>query len=138
MPLFRTLLVDDDDIVREVLGIMVVGHEHLNLVGAVATGEEAILAAARLRPDLIILDLCLPGLSGMDTLRCILKSLPQVRILVVSAGKLAEEVQQAFDGGAAGYVFKPSSRIDLPEAVRALIAGHTYSSPALCRNSISA
>jgi DNA-binding NarL/FixJ family response regulator len=82
MPSLRLLLVDDDDIVREALEIKLARQERLTTVGSVATGEEAILAADRLRPDLIILDLGLPGLSGMDTMRSIVKSLPHVRIVV--------------------------------------------------------
>jgi DNA-binding NarL/FixJ family response regulator len=131
MPLIRILLVDDDDIVREVLKVRLAREDQLKTVGSVATGEEAILAADRLRPDLIILDLGLPGLSGIDTMRFIIKSLPQIRIVVLSATQSAEQAQLAFDTGAAGYVFKPSSGLDLLEAVQAVIAGHQYASPAV-------
>jgi DNA-binding NarL/FixJ family response regulator len=138
MPLIRILLVDDDDIVREALNIRLAGEDRLKIVGSVATGEEAILAADSLRPDLIILDLGLQGLSGMDTMCAIIKSRPQVRIVVLSAKQSPEQVLRAFDTGAAGYVFKPSAGIDLLEAVHAVIAGHQYASPALRRNLTSA
>jgi CheY-like chemotaxis protein len=138
MPSLRLLLVDDDDIVREVLEISLARQDRLKIVGSVATGEEAILAADRLRPDLIILDLGLPGLSGMDTMRSIIKSLPQVRIVVLSATQSPDQIQQAFDAGATGYVFKQSSGIDLLEAVQAVIAGHRYASPVVRRNLPSA
>ena len=131
MPSVRILLVDDDDIVREALEIRLARQDRVQTVGSVATGEEAILAAECLRPNLIILDLGLPGLSGMDTMRSIIKSLPQVRIVVLSAKHSPEQVQHAFDAGAAGYVFKPSSGTDLLEAVQAVIAGHQYASPAV-------
>jgi DNA-binding NarL/FixJ family response regulator len=137
MPSLRLLLVDDDDIVREALENSLARQDGLKTVGSVATGEEAILAADRLRPDLIILDLGLPGLSGMDTMRSIIKSLPQVRIVVLSAAQSPDQIQQAFDWGAAGYVLKQSSGIDLPEAVQAVITGHQYASPG-CRNLTSA
>ena len=129
MPSLRVLLVDDDDIVRVALAISLARQDLVKTVGSVATGEEAILAADRLRPDLIILDLGLPGLSGMDTMRSIIKSLPQVRIVVLSATQSPEQIRQAFDAGAAGYVLKQSSGIDLLEAVQAVIAGHQYTSP---------
>ena len=132
MPLPRTLLVDDDDIVRRVLEIHLSRQDSVEIVGSVATGEEAILAAEHLKPDLIILDFSLPGLSGMDTMRFIIKSLSRVRIVVLSAKQSREQVQQAFDAGAAGYVSKAASGTDLLEAVRAVIAGHQYASPALC------
>jgi CheY-like chemotaxis protein len=131
MQLIRILLVDDDDIVREALNIRLAREDRLKIVGSVATGEEAIIAAERLKPDLIILDLWLPSLSGMDTMRSIIKSLPQVRIVVLSMRQSPEQVQQAFERGAAGYVFKSSSGVDLLEAVQAVIAGRQYASPAV-------
>jgi DNA-binding NarL/FixJ family response regulator len=134
MPLIRILLVDDDDIVREALNIRLAGQHRLKIIGSVATGEEAILAADSLRPDLIILDLGLPGLSGMDTMRAIIKSRPQVRIVVLSANQSPKQTQQAIDAGAAGYVFKSSSGIDLLEAVHTVIAGHQYAPSGLRRN----
>jgi DNA-binding NarL/FixJ family response regulator len=66
----------------------------------------------------------------MDTMRSIIKSLPQVRIVVLSVRQSPEQVQQAFERGAAGYVFKPTSGVDLLEAVQAVIAGQQYASPA--------
>jgi DNA-binding NarL/FixJ family response regulator len=134
MPLIRVLLVDDDDIVREALGIRLARQARLKIVGAVATGEEAILAADRLKPDLIILDFCLPGLSGMDAMHSIIKSLPQTRILVLSSKQSPKLVQQAFNAGAAGFVFKPSSGADLLDAVEAVIAGHQYGAPVPASN----
>ena len=84
-------------------------------------------------PDLIILDLCMPGLSGMDTMRSVIASLPQIKILVLSAKQSSERIKQAFDTGASGYVVKSSLGIDLLEAVQAIIAGHQYTSPAVRR-----
>jgi len=130
MQSIRILLVDDDDIVREALNIRLAREDRLDIVGSVSTGEEAIIAADRLKPDLIILDLWLPNLSGMDTMRSIIRSLPQVRIVVLSMRQSPEQVQQAFDRGAAGYVFKSSSDVDLLEAVQAVIVGQQYASPA--------
>jgi two-component system invasion response regulator UvrY len=131
MKLIRILVVDDDDIVREALNGRLAREDRLKIVGSVATGEEAIIAADRLKPDLIVLDLWLPGLSGMDTMRSVIKSLPQVRIVVLSVRQSPEQVQQAFERGAAGYVFKPSAGVDLLEAVHAVIAGQHYASPAV-------
>jgi DNA-binding NarL/FixJ family response regulator len=131
MPLLRTLLVDDDDIVREILEIRLASEAHVKVVGSVATGEEAILAADRLKPDLVILDLWLPTLSGMDTMRSLVKSLPQVKIVVLSARQSTEQVEQAFQRGAAAYVFKPSAGTDFLEAVRTVIAGRQYTSSAV-------
>jgi DNA-binding NarL/FixJ family response regulator len=125
-PPLRTLLVDDDDIVLEVLQHRLAGLDYLKIVGTATNGEVAIVAADCLRPDLIILDLGLPSLSGMDTMRSIIKSHPRVRFVVLSANQSPETVQQAFDSGAAGYVFKLSSGIDIVQAVQAVAAGHAY------------
>jgi len=137
-PSLRILLVDDDDIVREALEICLSRQVRLKTVGSVATGEEAILAADRLRPDLVIMDLGLPGLSGMDTMQSIIRSHPRIRILAFSATQSPEQIKQAFDKGAAGYVFKQSSAVDLLEAVQAVLAGHRYTSPVVRRNSTRA
>jgi DNA-binding NarL/FixJ family response regulator len=136
MPLLRTLLVDDDEIVRKVLETRLARSDSLRIVGSVGSGEEAMLAADSLKTDLVILDLWLPGLSGMDTMRSLIKSLPQIKILVLSARQSPEQVQQAFESGAAGYVFKPSSGLDLLEAVPAVIAGRKYVSPAFRRQDL--
>jgi DNA-binding NarL/FixJ family response regulator len=120
IPLLRILLVDDDDLVREVLGIRLAAHRHLEIVGSVASGEEAILAAGRLGHDLIILDLGLPGLSGLDTLRALIKSHPQTGVIALSADQSSEQLQLAFDAGASAYVLKHASGFDLIEAIEAV------------------
>ncbi len=131
IPLLGVLLVDDDDLVREVLGIRLAGQPNLHIVASVASGEEAISAAQRLRPDLIVLDLCLPGLSGLDTLRALVNSQPKVRVIVLSANRLPEQVRAAFAAGASGYVLKHSSGFDVIEAIEAAAAGRQYASPAV-------
>jgi two-component system, NarL family, invasion response regulator UvrY len=123
IPLLRILLVDDDELVREVLGIRLAAHQHLKIVGSVASGEEAILAAERLGPDLIILDLGLPGLSGIDTLRALIKSHPQTGVIVLSADQSPEQLQLAFDAGASAYVLKHASGFDLIEAIQTVSTG---------------
>ena len=130
-PLVRILLVDDDDIVREALEIRLSKAEGLSIVGSVATGEDALFAANRLKPDLIILDLCLSGaLSGVETMRSIARSVPRVRFIVLSANHLPEQVKQALSSGAAAYVSKLSAGIDLLEAIQSVIAGRHYASAA--------
>jgi DNA-binding NarL/FixJ family response regulator len=139
MPIpYRILLVDDDDLVREVLGIRLARREYVEIVGSVASGEEALLATERLRPDVVVLDLCLPGLSGMDTLRTLVKSHPQIRVIVLSANESPDQVQQAFERGASGYVVKHLSGFDLHHAIQAVRTGCQYRSPAICSNAMNA
>jgi DNA-binding NarL/FixJ family response regulator len=131
LPPIRILLVDDHDIVREAISMLIASAQGLQLVGSAATGEEAVLAAQRLRPDVIVMDLGLPGLSGMDATRNIIADLPNTRVIAFSGHRTREYVQQAFAAGARGYVLKESAGMDLLSAVSAVAAGHRYTSPAV-------
>jgi len=131
MPPIRILLVDDHDIVREALALMLARADGVQHVGSAASGEEAILEAQRLRPDVIIMDLGLPGISGMDATRSIIGDLPLTRIVAFSAHQTREHVHQAFAAGACAYVVKGSAGEDLLDAVEAVSAGNPYVSPAI-------
>jgi DNA-binding NarL/FixJ family response regulator len=131
MPPIRTLLVDDHDIVREAISMLLASAQGIQLVGSAATGEEAVVEAQRLRPDVIVMDLGLPGMSGMDATRNIIADLPNTRIVAFSGHQSREYVQQAFAAGARGYVLKESAGMDLLSAVSAVAAGRRYTSPSV-------
>jgi two-component system, NarL family, response regulator NreC len=103
----------------------------MDVVGLAATGEQAILAAQRLRPDVIIMDLVLPILNGIDATQRILASLPQTRIIVLSACCTSEHVYRALRAGALGYVIKDAAGSDLVCAVRKVLSGQQYLSPSI-------
>jgi DNA-binding NarL/FixJ family response regulator len=127
----RILVVDDHCLVREGLSVFLERDKRMKIVGSVATGEEAVLAAQRLKPDVIIMDLVLPALNGIDATRRILEELPRTRVIVLSACHTSEHVYRALRAGALGYVLKTAASAELLSAVKAVTAGEHYVSPAI-------
>lgn len=123
------VLVDDHAIVREGLQALLDGHFHMKVVGSVANGKEAILSAERLRPAVIVMDLVLPELSGIDATLRILENFPHTRIVILSACDTSEHIFRALRAGARGYVLKESASTELVKAVLAVMAGERYLSP---------
>jgi DNA-binding NarL/FixJ family response regulator len=130
-PPIRILVVDDHCLVREGLTVLLDRDDGMTIVGTAGTGEEAVLAAHRLRPDVIIMDLVLPALSGIDATRRIISELPRTRIIALSACHTSEHVYRALRAGARGYVLKTAAGSELLSAIKAVIAGEQYVSPAV-------
>jgi len=127
----RILIVDDHGIVREGLFALLEKCRDLQVVGSAATGAEAIVAARHLRPDVIIMDLVLPDLNGIDATQRILEESPEVRVIVLSARQSSEHVHRALRVGVRGYVVKAAAGSDLIHAIRRVRAGAKYVSPAV-------
>jgi DNA-binding NarL/FixJ family response regulator len=127
----RILLVDDHDIVREGLTALLGRTAGMTVVGFAVTGEEAVVAARRLSPDVIVMDLVLPTLNGLDATRRILSEWPLTHIIALSGCHTSEHVHRALRAGARGYVSKSSAGSDLVAAVKAVIAGDQYISPGI-------
>jgi DNA-binding NarL/FixJ family response regulator len=125
-PAVRILLVDDHGIVREALVALFEREDGMSVVGSVASGKEAVLAARHLRPDVIIMDLILPDLNGIDATRRILSEFPLIRIIALSACHTPEHVCRALRAGAQGYVVKSGSGAELVRAVKEVNAGHQF------------
>ena len=122
------LVVDDHGIVRDGISMLLQGNGH-HVVGTAATGKEAILEALRLAPDVIIMDLVLPDLNGIDATEYILRRLPLTRIIILSASRTSEHVYRALRAGARGYVIKDAAGAELAQAVATVLAGGEYLSP---------
>ena len=105
----------------------------LSVVGLAATGEQAVLAADRLRPEMIIMDLVLPELNGIDATKRILDSFPQTKIIVLSACSTSEHVYRALRAGARGYVLKDAVGSELVHAVHAVLSGKQYLSATIAK-----
>lgn len=103
----------------------------MDVVGLAATGEQAVIAAQRLKPDVIIMDLVLPILNGIDATQRILTLLPQTKIIVLSACCTSEHVYRALRAGALGYVVKEAVGSELVCAVRTVLSGKQYLSPSI-------
>lgn len=123
------LVVDDHGIVREGLIALLEKQDGVRVVGAAASGQEAILAAQRLKPDIIIMDLVLPDMNGIDATERILKFLPKARVIVLSACHTTEHVYRALRAGAVAYVVKDARGDELLHAVRAARDGRQFLSP---------
>jgi DNA-binding NarL/FixJ family response regulator len=131
VPLARILVVDDHGIVRDGIRSLLRRQDGMDVVGLAATGEQAVKAALSLRPDVIIMDLILPVLNGIDATQRILASLPQSRIIVLSACCTSEHIYRALRAGAVGYVIKDAAGPELVDAVRTVLAGRRYLSPSV-------
>jgi DNA-binding NarL/FixJ family response regulator len=130
-PLANILIVDDHGIVRDGIRSLLRCQDGMDVVGLAATGEQAVLAAQHLRPDVIIMDLVLPILNGIDATKRILASLPLTKIIVLSAWSTSEHVYRALRAGALGYVIKDAAGAELVCAVRAVSSGRRYLSPSI-------
>jgi DNA-binding NarL/FixJ family response regulator len=125
------LLVDDHGIVREGLIALLKRQGDLQVLGSAISGAEAVAAAQRLVPSIVIMDMFLPDMSGIDATQRILASLPLTRVIMLSARHTIEHVYGALRAGALGYVVKDAPAEELLEAVRSVREGKRYLSPQL-------
>lgn len=123
------LVVDDHGIVREGLVAMFKRQSGIQVLGSAISGAEAIVAARRLNPTIVIMDLVLPDMSGIDAAKRILKFLPLARVIMLSARHTIEHVYRALRAGALGYVVKDAPAEELVQAVLAVREGKRYLSP---------
>lgn len=127
----RVLLADDHAIMREGLRSLLDASDGISVVGDVGDGREALLFAQQLNPDILVMDIAMPGLNGVEAAAMIRAKQPGTRIVMLSAHSSTEHVYRAFAAGASGYVVKASAAAEVIEAVRAVHAGQRYLSPAL-------
>ena len=129
----RVLVVDDHPVVRAgILGLLA-GEPDLDVVGEAGDGEQACEAAARLRPDVVLMDLRMPVLDGAAATARILQEVPQARVVVLTTYETDADILRAVEAGATGYLLKDTPRDDLVAAVRAVAAGETVLGPSVAR-----
>lgn len=128
-PPIRVLVVDDFDPFRQFVCSTLGRRPELQVIGEAADGLDAVLKASELKPDLIVLDIGLPGLNGIAAARQIRKLSPHSRIIFLSQECSADVVQEALDLGASGYVVKTHAGASLLAAVKAVLMGGRYVSP---------
>lgn len=129
----RVLIVDDHTIVRQGLRKLLEGESWVEVVGEAADGRDAAARAGDLNPDVVLLDLSMPGLNGLEAIVQIVKRAPKTRVLVLSMHKSDAYVLQALRNGASGYLVKDSAAEEIVTALRALERGESYLSPAISR-----
>lgn len=126
----KILIADDHRLMREGLRA-ILEKEELTVVGDAANGHEALTLARDLHPDLVVMDISMPELNGIDATRRLATELPQVKVLALSMNSDRRYVLAMFAAGAAGYLLKSSASAELVHALRAVAAGHKYVSPAI-------
>lgn len=126
MKKISVLLADDHAGVRDGLRGLLEAEADLSVVGQAANGDEAVRLARELRPDIVILDITMPGMNGIEAARHIRKSSPTTWLLILSAHAAPEYVRQAFDAGADGYVVKQAAGAELVAALRQVLQGRRY------------
>jgi len=133
MNTISVLLVEDHAIVREGLRILLSIEKDIEVTGEAANGREAIRQARRLRPDVIVMDVAMPLLNGLEATRQIIETLPDTRILILSAHSDDGYVERVMSLGAAGYLIKQTAAHVLPEAIRKVHRGNTFFSPTISK-----
>lgn len=119
----RVLCIEDHAVVREGLELIINNHDDLLVVGSCATAEEGIALYGRLQPDVVLMDVELPGMNGIEATRVILRNAPQARIIVLTMHSASDNIAQALDAGAATYLLKDTISRSLIEVIRDVHAG---------------
>jgi len=120
------LLADDHAVVRDGLRALLESGQDLRVVGIAGNGRDAVAEAQRLRPDIVIMDIAMPDLDGVEATRRIVDRSPDTRVLILSMYLSAEHIHRALQAGAQGYVLKESAGDEVIEAIRAVMAGKRY------------
>jgi len=125
----RIVLADDHTILREGLRALLTAEDEIVVVGEAQDGREAVRCVERLEPDLLLMDLSMPRMSGMDAIREIKKRYPDTRIIALTVHKTEEYLLTTLQAGADGYVLKDATHDELVMAIRTVMAGKSYLSP---------
>ncbi|HUR45648.1 MAG TPA: response regulator transcription factor [Candidatus Saccharimonadales bacterium] len=127
------LLADDHAVVREGLRLLLESTEDIQVVGEVENGRKAVEMAKSLRPDVVLLDLAMPNLNGLEATRQILKEVPGVKVLILSSFSDDDRVQELIEAGAIGYLAKQTAAHDLVKGIREAKKGNATFSPSISR-----
>ncbi len=133
----RILIVDDHGVVRSGLKLILSAEQDFELVGEAATGLEAVSLAATLEPDIVLLDIGMPGMNGLEAARLIRQRTPDVRIVILTVYDDEAYLQQFLEIGVAGYVLKQAADTELVAAIRAVQRGESFIYPSLTAQLIS-
>jgi DNA-binding NarL/FixJ family response regulator len=128
MPI-RILIVDDHSVVRQGIITLLEDEEDILIVGEASDGDEVMDSVKALNPDVILLDLTMPRMSGLDTIKMLMPVYPEIRILVFSMHNSPDYILSAVKNGAAGYLQKDTGRDEILRAVRSVAAGELYYPP---------
>ncbi len=127
----RVLLADDHTIVRQGLRLILSAHPDLEVVGEAANGNEAVELARKLHPDIVLMDVAMPDLNGIEATKRMVQAEPRLKVLVLSMHKEGVYVREILRAGARGYILKDAIDTELLNAVRSVARGDGYISPAV-------
>jgi len=127
------LLVDDHTVVRQGLRALLRSEEDMEVIGEAENGRQAVMAARKTPPDVVVMDVAMPLLNGLEATRQILKLIPTAKVLVLTSYGDEECVEQLMQAGAAGYLIKQTAANDLLKAIREVQRGNAFFSPAIAK-----
>ena len=133
----RLLLADDHPVVRKGILACLAQNRELEVIGEAGDGNEALAKARKLTPDLVLMDIDMPGMDGLAVTEVLRKELPQTRVLILSMHGNTEYIMRILESGARGYVLKEASPEELVRAIQTVNAGETFFSPAVARAALN-
>jgi DNA-binding NarL/FixJ family response regulator len=133
MKRISVLLAEDHTIVRQGLRLLVEADGDIEIVGEAKTGREAVQMTRELRPGIVVMDIAMPLLNGLEATRQILKAFPATKVLILSAHSDPEYIEQVVKAGALGYLVKQSSGDVLAKAIRELHKGQAFFAPSIAK-----
>ncbi len=144
MKKINVLLVDDHTVVRQGLRALLRAEEDIEVIGEAENGRQAVMLARKTPPDVIVMDVAMPMLNGLEATRQILRNTPNVKVLVLTSYGDDECVEQMMHAGACGYLIKQTAANELLKAIREVQRGNAFFSPSIakrlrdqCRNAFS-
>jgi DNA-binding NarL/FixJ family response regulator len=132
----RVLLADDHQLILDALGLLLA--DECEVVGAVADGRELLRAATELRPDVVVVDVSMPRLNGLDAAEQLRQRMPEVRIIIVTMNTDVHVAARAIDFGVLGFLLKSSAGSELLVAIRSVMRGETYITKKIPRDQVDA
>jgi two-component system invasion response regulator UvrY len=129
----RVMLVDDHAVVRMGFRLLLEGAPDITVVAEAESGEEAVRAFPEIKPDVVVMDISMPGIGGIEAIDRILAREPQARVLVLSAHEDAMHARRVLKAGAVGYLTKRSAAEELMQAIRQVAQGKTYLEPTIAQ-----
>jgi DNA-binding NarL/FixJ family response regulator len=133
MKKISVLLVDDHTVVRQGLRALLKAEEDMEVVGEAENGRQAVILAKKTPPDVVVMDVAMPMLNGLEATRQILKGVPGTKVLVLTSYGDDECVQQLMHAGATGYLIKQTAANDLLKAIREVQRGNAFFSPSIAK-----
>ncbi len=127
--MIKVLIVDDHHLVRTSLARLLDEEEDIDVVGEAASGEEAITLSRKLDPDVVLMDLRMPGIGGLEATRKIMRNSADIHVLALTGFMEDNFAQRLLEAGAGGFISKDTQVPDMVDAIRSVFAGHRYISP---------